>query len=328
MLYPNLILPLFLGIAWSTSASVIPVPASVQITDPGLAAGNVSLNADVPDPRFSISPRFDTPLLPIDPCLMNVLYFMSEIAYGDFTQRHPPKTYRVPGYNEVEILTGTAMTARFLIWGIWLAMEYMIYNNQFRNVLWTLRFKETILGTIKIQASAPRLTIPGSSNIQRLGIAFTGNDTANPGATISDPIVSNDSLDARFELSIDSFADGKSLTNYEMFMICYTGLLHCAQQPTTALMQTFGNRSPIGDVTLHIFQYGPSLEYAYIIRALTHIPRYLLQDPLGLREINFDILLDQLLCARGAITKGRAWNGKGQLLNRAVGVTGYETMLG
>lgn len=54
-----------------------------------------------------------------------------------------------------------------------------------------------------------------------------------------------------------------------------------------------------------MFQYGPSLEYAYVVRTLSHIPRYLLRDRGGLREVNFDLLLDGVVCARGAITKGR-----------------------
>ncbi|KAL9132757.1 MAG: hypothetical protein Q9175_006066 [Cornicularia normoerica] len=301
----NPIAPLFLSIVLTTSASVIPLPASIHLTDPSLAARNASFNADGPDPRFSIAPRFDTTPLPIDPCLMNVLHFMSEIAYGDFTQRHPPKTYRVPGYNEVEIVTGSAMTGRFLIWGAWLGMEYMMNSNWFHNVLWTLRWEETVLGTINIRATAPRLSLPSSSNIQRYDLPSTGNGTANPRATISDPNFSNNSVDARFTLSIDFFLDGKTLSKYEVFMICYTGLLHCAQKPTTEPMQAFGNRSPIGDVSLHLFRYGPSLAYAYVIRTLSHIPRYLLRDPLGFREINFDLELDEVLCARGAITKGR-----------------------
>lgn len=302
MLNPN---PLFLGIALSTSASVMPLPPSIHITDPGLAAGNVSLNTDGPDPRFSITPRFDAPLLPIDPCLMNALNFLSEIAYGDFTQRHPPTTYRVPSYDEVEIVTGTAMTARFLIWGIWLAMEYMMNNNLFRKALWTLRWEETILGTIDIQASAPRPSLSGSSNTQRFGVPSTRNGTRDSRATISDTNNSNNSLDAQFALSIYSFPDGKALTKYEAFMACYTGLLYCARQPTTSPMQSFGFRSPIGDVSIYLFQYGPSLAYAYIIRTLSHIPRYLLEDPLGFQEINFNLELDDVVCARGAITKGR-----------------------
>ena len=230
---------------------------------------------------------------------------MSQIAYGDFTQRHPPKTYRIPSYDEVEILTGAAMTARFLIWGIWLAIEYMINNNRFNDVLWTLRWEETILGTIKIQASAPRLSLPGSSHIQRHSTESPWNGTAEPRATISDSNIANNSLDARFEVTIHSFADGKALTKYEIFMVCYTGLLHCAQKPTAVPMQSFGNRSPIGDVSLHVYQYGPSIAYAYIIRTLSHIPLYLFRDARGFREINFDLELDKVLCARGAITKGR-----------------------
>ena len=308
----NPVSPLFFSIALTTSASFIPLPASIHLTKPGLAVGNVSLNADVPDPRFSITPIFEVPLLPTDPCLMNFLYFMSEIAYGDFTQRQPPKTYRVPGYDEVEIVTGTAMTARFLIWGAWLAMEYMINNSLFRNALWTLRWQQTILGTIKIQASTPRLSLPGSSNVQRFGTPSTENGTTNPGATISDPnIISNNSFDARFVVSIDSFADGKPLTKYEGFMICYTGLLYCAQQPTTQPIRSFDTRSPIGDVSLHMYPFGPGLTYAYIIRTLTHIPLYLLRDPLGFREVNFELVLDGAVCARGAITKGRVWERQG-----------------
>lgn len=91
----------------------------------------------------------------------------------------------------------------------------------------------------------------------------------------------------------------------ELFMMCYTGLLHCAQQPTAALMQSFDSKSPVGDMSLHMFRAGPSLAYSYIIRSLSHIPLYLLHNPRGFREINFDLTLDEVLCARGAITKGR-----------------------
>ena len=230
---------------------------------------------------------------------------MTEIAYGDFTQRHEPKTYRVPGYDEVEIVTGTAMTARFLFWGAWLAMEYMMNNNRFHDVLWTLRWEETVLGTIKIQTSAPHLSLPDSNNIQGFRVPSTGNGTADPKATISDTNISKDSLHTQFELFIYFFPDGKTLTKYEIFMVCYTGLLYCARKPTTASLQDFGDTSPIGDVSLHLFQYGPSLAYAYIIRTLSQIPRYLLEHPLGFREIHFELKFGGVLSARGAITKGR-----------------------
>ncbi|CAF9932642.1 hypothetical protein IMSHALPRED_008950 [Imshaugia aleurites] len=238
---------------------------------------------------------------------MSVLYFMSEIAYGDFTQWHPPKTYRVPGYDEVEITTGAATTARFLIWGIWLAMEFMISNSRFHDVTWTLRWKDRILGTISIQTSAPPPTLPPPiTNIHPSPLPSPANNPPTPNTTpLSAPHTPNTSLNTSFSVTISSFADSKPLTHSELFMACYTGLLHCAQQPTTALMQSFGNRSPIGGVSLHLFRYGPSLSYAYIIRALSHIPRYLLQDPRGFREVNFDLWLDGVLCARGAVTKGR-----------------------
>ena len=305
MLNPNPTLSLFLCIILSTSASVIPLPPSIHIVDTGLAAGNVSLNTDGPDSRFSITPRFGSQLLPTDPCLMNALYFLSELGYGDFTQRYPPTTYRVPSYDGVEIVTMTTMTARFLIWGIWMALEYMMNNNIFRNGLWTLRWEETILGTINMQASAPRLSLSGSSNNQRLGVVSTDNSTRDSRATIRDTKYSNNSLAASFNLSIYTFPDGKTLTKYEVFMACYTGLLVCARKPTTAPMQSFGMRSPIGGVSIYLLKDGPNLEYAYIIRTLTHIPRYLLEDPLGFQEINFNLELDDVVCARGAITKGR-----------------------
>ena len=303
MLNPTLLLSL--SITLTMCASVVPPPSSVHLSDPGLATGNVSLNEDVPDPRFNVSSRFDTPLLPIDPCLINVLYFMTEIPYGDFTQRHQPKTYSVPGYDEVEIVTGTAMTARFLFWGAWLAIEYMMNNIRFHDGLWTLRWEQTILGTIKIQTSAHQLSLPGSNNIHGFRVPSTGNGTADPKATISYTNISKDSLSAHFEVFIYSFPDGKPLTKYEIFMVCYTGLLYCARKPTTAALQDFGDTSPIGDVSLHLFQYGPSIAYAYIIRTSSHIPRFLLVDPLGFREISFELKLANVLCARGAITKGR-----------------------
>ena len=54
-----------------------------------------------------------------------------------------------------------------------------------------------------------------------------------------------------------------------------------------------------------MFKYGPSLEYGYVIRTLSHIPRYLLRDRGELTEVNFDLVLDGGGCARGAISKGR-----------------------
>lgn len=299
---------LFLGKALTISARALSLPATIRLTNTGLASGNVSLNADLPDPRFSISPIFDVPLLAIDPCLINVLYLMSEVAYGDFTQRHQPRTYRAPGYGEVEVVTDTAMTARFLIWGAWLAVEYMIHDDRFHNVVWTLRWEDIILGTIKIQASSPRLNLPGSSEVQGPDVPSLQNATTNTKTTAIAPTTSPNSFDTRFALLVSSFADSKALAKTELFMACYTGLLHCAQYPAAAPMQPFGIASPVGDVALHIVRAaggGPGLAYSYLIRALSHLPLYLLQDPRGFREINFDMSLDGVLAAKGAITKGR-----------------------
>lgn len=247
---------------------------------------------------------------------MTVLNFMSEIAYGDFARRLPPKKYHYPGYDEVEILTWRTVSARYLLWGVWLAAEYMMNHHRFQAVLLGLRWEETVLGTIKIQPAPSRPRLPGrSSNVQRLSSAPPSNGSleANPRVVNTNntsapdlPISTDGSLDAQFEVSIDSLGDGKSLTRYEVFMLCYTALLHCAQTATTEPIQSFGIRSPIGDdVALEMFRHGPSLAYTYVIQALSYIPGSLLQDPLGFREIVFDLDLDGALCARGAITKGR-----------------------
>lgn len=264
MFNSNLLAPLFLGAALTTLASVTPLPASIHPTDPSLSVTNVSLNADVPDPRFSVSHLFGPPLLPIVPCLMNVLYFMSEIAYGDFTQRHQPKTYRVPDYDEVEISTEVATCARFLIWGVWLAMEYMIANNRFQDVVWTLSWERTIVGTIRIQPSAPRTSLPSNNNSSNynythlLGISsIIADNTASRAEPpiLTKPNISNQSLlDSQLVVEIESFTDSKPLTKYEVFMICYTGLLYCAQMPTEVTMQSFNTKSPIDDVSLHLYK--------------------------------------------------------------------------
>ena len=296
---------ILLSLALTASAGVLPLSASIHLTHPGFAAGNISLNADVPDPRFSIDPSFDSSLLPINACLTNVLNFMGVIAYGGFTERHPPKTYRSTGYEQVEIVTETDMTARYLIWGIWLAAQYMIENNRFSTVTWTLRWEKVILGTIKIQATAPHLSLPDSINVQPLDMSPLENGTSTLVAAITDPNIPDESLDMRFGVTINSFLDGKPLTKVQVFMVCYTGLLHCAQKPATATMREIGLKSPIDDVSLNVYPRGPSLAYSYIIRTLANMPAFLFQDPLGFREVNFDMELDGQSRARGAITQGR-----------------------
>lgn len=76
-------------------------------------------------------------------------------------------------------------------------------------------------------------------------------------------------------------------------------------------MQSFNTKSPIDDVSLHLFKYGPGLAYGLIIRALSHIPLYLIKDPRGFREVNFEMALDGVLSAKGAITKERFYGPRG-----------------
>lgn len=102
-------------------------------------------------------------LIPVQPTLLNILYFMGLAALHSPTDHLIPRKYSAPGYEEVTIKTFVFTEARFLLWGIYLAVVGMLESARFHNTQIELFWGDESVGRIEISA-VPGLALAGQSN--------------------------------------------------------------------------------------------------------------------------------------------------------------------
>lgn len=157
----KLALPLLLSATTIPSPSVLP-PAP-------------QLGSDLPDSRFRVELTFDAPFLPVNPTLMNIIHFMSVVARSEFDEQIQPRTYSAPTYREVQITTSAWTEARFLLWGIYLAVTDMIKFTRFHNVTVKLYWKSNFVGLINLLVR----TISSLPDVAENGFRIVTDDSAN-----------------------------------------------------------------------------------------------------------------------------------------------------
>ena len=93
---------------------------------------------------------------------MNIVDFMGAVAQEEFKEQLEPRTYSAPKYQQVQITTHDWTEARFLLWGIYLAVTDMVKFYRFHNVMVKLYWENTAVGQIDIMVE-PDLTLPGTT---------------------------------------------------------------------------------------------------------------------------------------------------------------------
>ena len=140
------------------------------------------LHSDFPEEGFKVAVSMGASLIPVNSALMNVLFFMGLVAGQGFTQELQPRTYSTPGYRDVVIISYAWTEARFLIWGVYFAANFMIKNARFHEMKFEFFWEDKFVGKMKIAARQVLGLTDGAS--QDLAAQLDAEDTGGNGSVV------------------------------------------------------------------------------------------------------------------------------------------------
>lgn len=298
------------GLAAVQAATVSRPSVTPSNVAPLLALNNATISADIIDPRFHVSPTFGAGFISVNPTLMNILYFMADMAYRDHNELVAPVTWSDPSFPEIQIVTDDTHQAKYLLWGIFDGIQYMVKYNRFHETLLTLTWEKEVVGKIWILLAKPGLSLASGnatsnstrgSNLPPSGYNGTRIEEVAAGSVAAS---STTSLGANFQVGIMPLPNGGPLTRFDVFFVCYAGLVHLSQAKPDTQMQDFKSGSPLGNVFVYMYRWRPSLKVIDAIQVMVYIPGALITAGQGFREIIFRLKMDSSLALEGTINKG------------------------
>ncbi|KAL9071984.1 MAG: hypothetical protein Q9161_003916 [Pseudevernia consocians] len=267
--------------------------SAATITSTSLASP--ALGSGLPDSRFRVELTFHTPFLPVNPTFMNIVHFMKVVAQVEFEEQLQPRTYSAPTYRQVQITTYTWTEARFLLWGMYLAVTDMVKFYRFHNVMVKLYWDNIPVGQINLMVKpdlnlpgttrngthyviddGQQLSLAGSSNktkelfVKRLNTPavqrVTGNDTVEAvktgntafGIPTVSPVSSLPSALLSLRVTVDFYrvVGAKKLSRNDVFLTFFTAMLHLAKFPVENDMQFFNSKIPTIDLRVQMYETG------------------------------------------------------------------------
>ena len=256
-----------------------------------LAATDGTLGVNPPSPDFRVVPQFDSDLLPSDATLMGVLFFMSEMAYGDYYEAIESGVWSAPGYPDINIITWETVSAKYLIWGVFWGIEYMAKNNRFNAVQFTMKIKDEVVGHLRISLPPSSGTLTERSTLQ-LPPTQNNSDFLQTAAT-ADLSSNTTSLGEDVLIGITTSTNAATLTKFDVFFVCYAALIHMAPIPPNFPLSDFTTRSPLAKfVYIEMLAWGPGVEVYRAIQVMLYVPRKMLTSRQGFREVNINLWLD------------------------------------
>ena len=198
-----------------------------------------------PDKGFKVSISIRDAFLPVDSALLNILYFMSIVASQDSDQELQPRSYSTPYYRDVKITSFNWTQARFLLWGVYYGVSYIVKHARFHDLRLDLYWENKLVGKINIAASEedePAGPGPEVGNATNKDLAFNAS-TALPVAE-------------GFRIVFERVAGATRVDRNDLFLAFCTAFLHIAQYPAGSQMQAFEVKSPNGKLSLYLHEHG------------------------------------------------------------------------
>ena len=309
----NLLFPLLLGLAASsTNAASLPKPTfgppiSKDLTDLYSSAKNTTPLGDhgfgAVDPGFKVACQLgDTPLRPIA-CLINVVNAMANLALQDFDASIGPVIVQLPSYPDV-VIRSTApalgprmIPLRYILWGIWCGVAFMLDNHNFVTMRLTLSLHGRIVGYIAIAKPFSQLITPVGSNDDSSTESLEKRSdvvlaATSPSKSLADS-TNGTSLSLANLTSPSSNADGlhvfvapmgQGLSVSDFFKPILGCLGYVARFPSTAPVAGFKLVHDDTDMRMEFRDYDPQprseapfFEYQLIAKALRSLPATVLQ---------------------------------------------------
>lgn len=306
-----------------TAASAL-TPGSNTSTDIALTAGFTNSTFGVPKPPESFDLTFEIggPKLRITSCLMNAVAALKQLALGEWDGKIIDGTeYRLENYPEVSIVVTTPrrkrnVQARFVEWAICLGVYEMISRRKFEFAQFEMSWEKQVLGWVQVVNHPTRA---GSTTIQgqASGSLNLGNKSATlislsrtigQGSVNITNVVTMDNADdpAEARLNVELEPYGDTLGVYDVFVPIMSGLTDMAKFPSTVPSSALvvGLEGFKGFIcvlpAIPLRTSPPFMEYAWLIRALSRIPTYMLNNG-RFGEVNIRIVVDQTLVGFGRL---------------------------
>jgi hypothetical protein len=311
------ILQILLSFAVAKSATSTLLHNSTKTIDYIVPTLN-TIAANGVDPRFEIGYTFDTPVLPVTPCLMNALAAVSELAVKNFTGNVTPRTYTLTDYPSVSIVTDATATLktieiRFVLWGIWKGIQNMISSDQFQNALLTLMWKKAVVGYVFVVRSGTALGITRDNDnptlSQRSDALSVFDNTANLSQFNSSMVMTYSADEVTLAVS---FTSGRgTFTIYEVFFTVLSAFASLAETSKDRRLQYISLSPEYYNTTLAIFDprespqtSAPILNCKETLVAMALIPRFMVQKSV-FREVYLSIRVEGVLIGKGFMERGR-----------------------
>lgn len=331
-LFPPPLLLILPSIAFATPAQPINSLALTTATaNPGTSN---PIGPEPIDPRFNMQPVYRATPLNEDECLVAAVQFLGLLGSDPFTGPEETRNYFDDRLPHVVITprsprTGGTVEARFLVWGLYLGLKDMIESNRFRNVQLVLRWEGQIVAFISInkRAAPPLLSLPGansttnSTNIlqQRSSSSYPSSTQWNIPTTSTQNTTSFTLLSllpntppsnpgAELSMKIAALPD-QPLPKNNIIMALLDGILAVASRTTRAHVPDrirVQTPAPYGARLLVVPERAvagrPYLTFGMVALAIRQIPGNLLLGVGRWVEVRFQIEVDDVVVARGALS--------------------------
>ena len=277
------------------------------------------------DPRFSMQAVYQAVPLTEDDCLVAAVQLLGLWGSKPFTSQEPTRIYWDDGFPRVEITSlspraGGHMEVRFLVWGLYLGVRDMIGSDRFMNVQFVLRWEGQIVALVSIGKRGGPLSLPGENSINSTNTTNMLQQRSSSGqlnlfatehldGTSFNLSIPNTTLtDVQMRLKVFPFAN-RPLSKYNFIMAVLDGILAVASRPTIFPIPEpvqVQPPAPFGAILRVVptwATYGQhSLTFGLVSLALRQIPAGMLLRVPQYVEVEFEILIGDIVVARGALT--------------------------
>ena len=313
-----IVLPILLSLATSSVAAAMVSLSNWSSNEIGFLYNltNSSILGAI-DPRFTTTYRQGQVRLSATSCLMNAVNAMMELALEDFTQPVLPRNYMDPDYPEVMIvpierMQGQRIEARYLLWGVWEGIRWMINHQSFRDLRIGGYWDGFRICNIWIRSAWRQLSVAGGNVTMGLTARSEWmsihNSTVESTEGLSMMNVKNPLNDQHLTVAITHVGETLGIT--EVFVTIFAALEYVAQFPSTDELINFHISPDDENTTIGVLGntrapgFGPPfLEYQWVILSLGHIPAYMLQQR-RFTEVVIEIAVDGVPLGEGFLGKG------------------------
>ena len=300
-----------LSLAATSAASVVPLSNGVHLTYSLYNITNAPRLGAI-DPRFTTDFQQGRTRLSATSYLMSAANAMMELALENFTEPIRPRNLVDPGFPEFTVIPvapglGQRIEARYLLWGVWEGIRWMINHQSFRDLVIGAYWDGVPVCRIWITDSYRELSIVGSNGTldltARSEMVSNHNVTEESARSLSIMDVINPLGDQHLTVTVVHV--GASLTITDVFITIFAALEYMAHFASTDEVADFRIVRDSTHTTLGILGHEvrpPFLDYQWVILSVGQIAGYMLHMR-RFTDVDIEIAVDGVLLGEGFLSK-------------------------